>query len=482
MRLRLPRYDFRGGVNRSFTEDAKDVLEVTLAQNCRLGKVYGSLTKLEGSQRIHTDQLESGAVVTGVFQWDHATAKLVAICNGDLYHKTLAATTWTRVAGTTLSATRRAIFQQHVIAGSPTLYFADGALRKWNGSILTESIVDAPSALFIAYYKGRMFAVDGTKTLYWSAVADPEDWAVGGDNGPVGVNDAEGLIGLCPAGPSLLLFKEDSIARFTGVDTADIRIDVETEGLSPEIGCVAPGTICRVEDFCVFLSKMGPYMATGAGIQPIGVKVESDFRALAESYRSLAWTVHLKRRHEVLWFVPASGQTTNATFWIWNYRTDSWTGPHFFEGFAASVAAPYELSTSRDSVLVGGYDGRFRDVDVDGLGKDDVLLNGTGGTAITMKVTLPELLFGAPGVLKRLHATQVLRANLGASGSLSVICDSEIQSEDTLTITTTGNAVDTYEFRPYLQGTQPVMSLQEATANVIQLNGLELVAELGRTP
>lgn len=361
----LPLFDFRGGVNRSFTEDTVDMTELLTATNVRLSERYGGIVKRGGTQRIHTDQLESGAAILGLFQWDHATAKLVAICNGDLFHKTLAATTWTNVAGT-LSTTNRCIFQQHVIAGSPTLYFANGEYCKWDGTTLTEAVAGAPNALFIAFYKGRMFASDGTKTLYWSAIADPDTWAApDGGSDPVGVSDAEGIVGLCPVGTSLLVFKEDSIARFTGVTQDTIRVDEETEGISPDIGCIAPGTICRVEDFVFFLSDRGPYIATEAGVQSVGQKLERDMRLLDGDYRTKAWAIHNKRQGEIWLFVPEAGQTTNNVCWIWNYRMGSWTGPHNFSSqFDASVATAYELPDGTESILVGGYDGRVRDGDV----------------------------------------------------------------------------------------------------------------------
>lgn len=487
-RVTQRRFDFRGGVNTAFSADTLDILEVAVAQNCRVGEVYGSLTKRDSSQQIHTDTLESGAKIDGVFQWDHATAKLVAICNGDLFHKTVAAATWTNVAGT-LSTTNRAIFQQHLVAGSPTLYFANGEYCKWTGATLTEAVAGAPAATFIAFYKGRMFAVDGTKTIYWSKVADPDTWASpDGGSAPVGVSDAEGLIGLCPVGVSLLLFKEDSIARFTGTTQDTIRIDQETEGISSDIGCAAPGTITRVENFCFFLSDRGPYIATEAGVQAVGAKIEPDMRALAPAYLSKAWAVHNKRRAEVWLFVPPTGQTTNTKFWIWSYRVGAWTGPHSFGGaFNACVATPYELASGVESIMVGGYDGLIRDADIEIAGPlcmDNVAHGGSTGTNIEMLVTLPELLFGDPSVFKRLTMTQTLRANLRTGASLSIVCNSESQAEDTLTLTSLGSTVDTYGFRPFLQGYAPTMTIKDATVGSrvykTQLNGLVLVAELGR--
>ncbi len=491
---RQRRFDFRGGVCRSFSEDTKDFLEVSKAQNCRLGEVYGALTKRDSSQRIHTDELESGDHIDGIFQWDHATAKLVCICGGDLFYKTLAAATWTNKAGT-LSTTNRTIFQQHVVAGTPTLYFANGEYCSWDGTTLTEAISGAPAATYIAYYKGRMFAVDGaTKQIYWSKVADPATWAdPDGGEASVGVYDAEPLVGLCPVGMSLLVFKEDSIARFTGTSQDSIRIDQETEGVSPDVGCIAPGTITRVENFVFFLSDRGPYLATEVGVTYIGTKVEPDMMSLDRDVRSKAWAVHNKRRAEVWLFVPEDGETTNTQFWIWSYRVGAWTGPHSFSGqFDASVACQYEDADGTESILVGGYDGYVRDADVEldiltvRNCKDDVHQDDTDtGSGIEIEVTLPELHWGEPSVLKIMTMVQTLRADLGATGSLTITTNSESQASETMTLSTKGSGVNTYPFRPALRGYAPTISLKDASAGVrinkTQINGFDLQASDGRT-
>jgi hypothetical protein len=47
------------------------------------------------------------------------------------------------------------------------------------------------------------------------------------------------------------LFKEDNIARYTGVDTQNIRIDLESEGVSGEVGLIAPNSAREVRRGCV---------------------------------------------------------------------------------------------------------------------------------------------------------------------------------------------------------------------------------------
>jgi len=482
-RLTQHRFDFRGGVNTQFSEDVLDLSELTEAQNARMDR-YGSIEKRAGTQRVHTDQLASGADVMGLFQWDapSASGQVVAVAGGNLYHKTLAGTTFTEVASS-LSTTQRAIFAVHHISGTPTLYFADGALRKWTGSALTTSISGAPDATFIRVYKTRLFACDGTKTIYWSKIDDPETWA-SPDGGQANVEtyDSEGVVAMAVVGSALLLFKEDSTARFVGTTASTIRIDQETEGVSNEIGCIAPGTVVELEGRAFFLSARGPMWAYETHVEPIGVKIEAELDDWSKSAWGDAWAVHHKDRREIWLFVPGSGQTENTVLWIYNYRTQSWWGPSSFSSqFNASVAAEYELSDGTHNLLVGGYDGWIRQGDVEGVGaKDDVTNGGTGGTAITMQVTLPVLFFGDVTRFKSLHPTQWVQADLGAAGSLQIITSSEAVGSKTLTITTDGSGMKKYKFRPALRGHRPTLTFKEATSEIVRINGVTLTAELGR--
>jgi hypothetical protein len=473
---RDPRFDFRKGVNSSFSEDALDRSELLTATNARLSK-YGALEKRAGSQRIHTDEIESGTKILGMIQWDDpGGVEIALVCNSDFYHKTLAATTFTEIAGT-MATTGLVVMVQHSIAGTATLYIADGGLlNSFDGTTLTENIAGTPSATYIELYKGRMFACDGTKTLYWSKIADPDDWttAGGGGSSPVGFYGTEGIVALKAVGASLLVFKEDSIARFTGTTQATISIDAETQGVSPDVGCIAPGTVTRVEDFVFFLSDRGPYIATEGGVQAVGEKVEDQFDPADWAD---AFAVHNRDRQEVWVFDGA----TDGIYWIWNYRLFAWTGPHNFGGtFFASCAARRELSTGAESIMVGGHDGWVRDGDIETYdAKDDVVNAGTGGTAITMSCQLPPLLEGDAGRFKMLRMIQV-QADLKTSGALTLTTNSDDMTSTTLTIDSDGTGVRRYRRTPVLRGYRPSLTLSDATSEIIRVNGLEMNFRLGR--
>ncbi len=475
------RFDWRGGVNTSFNPDALDATELRASQNARAGK-YGAIEKRKGTKRIHTDTFVSPV---GMFVWDDPTngRSVVVASNTEFYHKTLAATTFTEVLSTlTTLLVHYYIFAQHRIAGTATLYFADnGALRKWDGTTLTTSISGAPGAYYITVYKTRMFATDGSKTLYWSKIDAPETWSAtsGGGQADVETYDSEGLVGLASAGSSLLLFKEDSIARYTGVTAAEIRIDRETEGVSNDVGCIAPSTIVTFEDnFVFFLSDRGAYIASEVGVQAIGINIECYLDDNVDTDRwGLSSAVHHKGRREIWMTIPVTNGNSYET-WIYNYRLGSWWGPQLFT-YNALVMTPYEKSDGTETVLLLGG-GFAREADATDTTTDDLTTSDTGGTTITMDVELPELFFGDPMRFKLANMSQVVRADLGASGSLTFRTNSDDQAQADMTLASAGAGIKTYHGRPAWRGYGLDLNLREATTNLVTINGLGLQAAPGR--
>lgn len=481
-RVRDAWWDWRGGVNSTYSPDALDKSEVRSATNARL-TTYGALSKRGGTQRVHGTVLNSSTKVLGLRQWDNPsqTGELIAICNADLFHKALADANYTKIDGT-LDTTNRVIFAPYKQSGTNRLYFADGGLlNKFTATTLTENISGTPSARFVCVYKERMFATDGTQTVYWSKVGDAETWATpDGGQANVETYDSEPIVGMATVGSSLLLFKEDSIARYTGVEADTIEIDKDTEGVSPDVGCVAPGTIVRVDDFVFFLSDRGPYIANESGVQPIGQKIEAELAGWDRTNWNLAWAVHNKERREIWMFVPDNA--VNDIGWCYNLRTQSWTGPWSF-GFNVITACTFERTDGTEGVMVGGSDGWVRDGDnsVNGR-KDDVLSDNTGGTNVSMSIEFPPFLFGDPSAVKILHGTQWVQADLGASGSLSCAGtgDERPSSTSTKTVTSIGAGVKSYKFSLAWRGHRPVLTLTEATSNAVDIAGLTIEANVGR--
>lgn len=481
MRQADPRFDFTGGLNLASSGEVLDRREVRMAMNMRHGEI-GALATRSGSQRIHATAIGGGAAVQGVTFWEGPDGdQVVAIAGGNLYYKTVADEEFEEVPGD-FSLTARPRFARHVLAGVPTLFIADGTLWKWSGVAL-DTVDDAPGAVDIATYKTRMFAIDGSKNLYWAGVGQPELWpADDGGQASIETYDTEGIVGLVVAGSSLLPMKEDTIARFTGVVASNIRIDQETDGLSDEVGAVARTSIIRREGAAFFISDRGPYFASDSRVEPAGAKIEAAFDAASRAYMPYAVAVRHKGQRETWAFIPSANSEENDVGYVHSDRVGSWTGPWSFEGFNVCSACSHERADGTKSVLVGGYDGFVRDADLPDVGcRDDVLSDGTGGTLFRWRAEWSPLLFGNPAVLKTMSPDSEFALDLGDGGEAVVRMSSEEMGEVAERLVSVGEGVHQYQVRTGAQGRRIDIAVEGASPNPAQINGIRPVAHLGRS-
>lgn len=478
-RLPSPRFDFRGGVNTSFSEDVLDTTELRLAQNGR--SVQGGYAKVLGSKRIHATALASGAQVTGLVQWEPASgAQVVAIAGGQLF-------TWHEgdadfTAGPTgFSLTNAARFATYRTGSTIKLLIADGTLWSWDGTTRTNLTTGgAPAAIDVALYKLRAVAIDVTKTLYGSKVGDVTLWAPadGGFTADIETFDTEPLTGLMVVGSSLILPKAENIARFTGIDANDVQIDTQTEGISNSVGVISPRTLIQVDgpapgsSGAFAVSAIGPIFIDEAGVAELGIKIADQFAGEDRTAWAAGLAVRYQERREIWVWLPSG----NA--WIYSEEQQNWSGP--ITGKPATAVCPFISDDGTETFLRAGADGFVRREQIAASALEDVLSDGTGGTAITCLLKTPPLLFGAPGVIKKLWDAQSLEADLGDSGSLEVGWLSELGNGSTV-VSTFGAGLRDYAFRLGAAGRRITMTFTEATANPIQLNGFTPVAMLSST-
>jgi hypothetical protein len=382
---------------------------------------------------------------------------------------------------TVLSTTNRVRFATHRIGTAIVLYFADGALRQWDGTTLTTAISGAPAARDIRLYKSRGHAHDATKRDYYSKIADLTDWSnLNGGFADVETYDTEPLVALGVIGSSLVMAKPNSLARFTGVDATDIQIDKESEGISPTLGCAAQMTFIELDEALFNLSDRGPYLVNESGVEPCGRKIEDQFDASALAYIGSALAVHDRGTRGVLLAYVPTGQTTCTQGFRWDYLTRAWTGPIVFP-FAMAALCEYERADGSQTYLIGGTTGWVREANVGT--KDDVLRDGTGGSNVTKTVTIQPLLFGNPGAVKYLRRDQHLEADLkaaaGSAATLTVSWASEMGS-GSVTIASKGAGVRDYRFRLAALGHRLSLTLTDTGAEQIEITGLKLEAAFGR--
>lgn len=421
--LRDQQADFRGGLNLAADEDALAPNELRRADECVLTE-FGAVTKRAGTQRISTAAL--GSSVQNGFAWlrDNGTQQLLAVAGGTLRTASYGMpTTWTTQSGSLESATTPA-FAAFRSGATEVTYIADGAsatsLNKWNGTALTTNIVSTPAGITqLAVYNQRLFGVRGSDQLiYWSGLNDGDSLGVAGGGGGQAVIRTFGdqnIVGLAAMRSSLLIFHVSGISRFTGLTQDDIAIAAGAQGVTTDVGAIAPRSIVTTPDAVFFLSDRGFYAADEGKVVPISLKLDPLMRQLDLAQSQGVIGVHRRALREVWWFLPDVG------VYRYNYALNAWTGPCLGGYLAPATTALWEAQddSAQPIVLAGDASGWVKLCDAPGVTRDNAPAVGGGGTSYAMAVRCRRLFHSEPMAFKA-YKWIYLQAWLKASNAASV--------------------------------------------------------------
>ncbi|TVQ98313.1 MAG: hypothetical protein EA398_13510 [Deltaproteobacteria bacterium] len=399
---------------------------------------------------------------------------MVAIAGGNLYYQNEGDPEFTEVSAS-FSETAQVSFSPYIIGGNPALYIADGTLYRWDGTTV-EEVSGAPAATQVQVYKKRMFALDGSTTVYWSRVDDPTDWASpNGGQSNVEVYDSDPLTALGVTGSSLLLAKKNTIARFTGTSAQNIRVDQNTEGVSPNVGSITPWMI-PMDEALFFISDRGPFIATESGVQPVGMKVEPIFDAAELGRFDEASLVFNRYRREVVCHLPGAGA------YAFDTRTGGWYGEWEYSGqFGVASSCRYELDDGKESILLGGDDGYVREGDSrDGSARDDRLADGSRGVPVEMELYFDNVFFGDPSAVKLMNgANQHFGLDLGNAGRPQIVVESDLAGDtSSQQVVSGGPGVKQYAVNFGGYGRRMSVWVKDNSGEVIRLHGWTLSARV----
>lgn len=418
------RNSFRGGLNVYLSPDLLAPDELTSSLNARVD-TDGPISKRLGTRRLHASAL-AAAPIKGVTQWDGPSgSQLVAICNGDLFYRNQSSgeyAAFTQVdpgATDAFSTTEPAFFAtlRAPESGAPLrLYIASGGkLYEWSGTTLvrldgvTSSLGHfAPDASLIATYHLRIFtnSLVRPQHLVWSRLGDGRYYAggLGADGGTAMVSaiEADDIVALQTVGRSLLVFTHNAIARLGGYSAADIQIDQDMEGVSPDVGIVGPQALHRAEHLVFFISDRGAYLASEGAIAPVGLKVQPIFDAINRTLLENIIVGHHHGRNEMWVAYSGTGDSSlNKSVLVYNLRHQAWYGPFGFNWATGTAGITsmlhYEDTSGNEALLAGCSDGFIRHLDI-GL-KDDMLSDGTSGNSFSWDATLAPFFFGNPEIV-----------------------------------------------------------------------------------
>jgi hypothetical protein len=411
------RNDFRGGLNVYLSPDLLSPNELIETQNARID-TDGPVIKRTGSRRLHASALNAATEIKGSFQWDGPSgSQLVAICNGDLFYRNLSSgefAAFTQVdpgATDAFSTTSPALFAtlRGSESGAPLrLYISSGGkLYEWTGTTLSrlDGVTSstghfAPDASLIATYHLRLFtnSILRPQHLVWSRIGNGRVFkgGLGSDGGTAMVSaiQADDIVNLQTLGRSLLIFTNNSISRLAGYSAADIQIEQDTEGVSPDVGCVGATAAIRAEHLIFFVADRGCYLASEGAIAPVGLKIQPLFDAMDRT-RLTKIVVGLHRGRNEIWvaYTGSGDSSLNKSVLVYNLRHQAWYGP-FTYTFGISSFTSYEDLNGDEYLIAGCSDGFMRHMDTGTL--DDVTSAGSGGTSYDWTVEFAPFTFNDP--------------------------------------------------------------------------------------
>lgn len=230
-----------------------------------------------------------------------------------------------------LTAGRQYEFAQGPVSGGQgPLYMVNGGENRQYtgaaGAAWTASAGTLPLGYYILWHGNRMWVarmdtyaptVDPKSTLTWSGLADPRDWASGG-NVMFDPNDGDRITGIGKIGPYLLVFKTTKTWLVYDLDTGANR------QLSGEVGAISHRAIVETRKGTYFLTRdRGLAVCDGSTIKFVEDKIniidDLDVTLAGTNYTS--WMTQLGDRL-YMQFVLAGGSFSPLYEYV--IEGDSW--------------------------------------------------------------------------------------------------------------------------------------------------------------
>ena len=436
-----PKFD--GGLN-SVSDDASVLPnQMRRADNARLTD-YGAVTKRGGTKRTTASPIAAASILNG-YTWrkDGGTQELMIVCNGLLHTSTYLSTypwTWTARAGA-LSTTVTPSFVQFRDASADVVYIADGGLLNvWNGTTLTTNIVGTLDVTNLAVHNQRLWGCGNAAfpdSIFYSALNNGDTLANGAASGGqiiVRTFSDETVVGLASVNTSLLIFHRRGISRLTGYGQDDIT--VAPQGLTADVGTIAPRSIVSIGNLGFFVSERGLYSCNESEVSAVGTVDTPD--PLLPVIRNLTSaqvaniSATFNRATRELWInVPAYG------VYVYHTVLRAWSGP-WESGFLTPATTTLFDSIDSDglpALLRGDADGYVTTCDETGVVVDNQLSDGTGGTPYTMTIQMHRMYCGDDALAKSLRFGYIT-ASLDSSSSTIIKWVTDTVT-DTFTLPTT---------------------------------------------
>ena len=346
-------FGFKGGWNtkESVWTMPKDAL--TDSQNVNI--IHDDLVKRNGSVIINSAALNSGAVVTGLFDWlaNSGTRYLLAIAGNKIYDSATLSSTFSDITGSaTITAGAN---NQHTFASLNNIIAICGGTTpdtplQWTGSGNVAVLSGSPPVGNIVTVANNFMFISGVAAnpsrVFWSNVSDPNTWPATSYI-DFRASDGDSVTSIIEKDQNLYIFKRRSIGvLFT--QTTSVSGTVTLAPLSELIvGIGCPGSQCTdllPDGRLVFLGTNNHvYIYDGAMMQDIsdpkdGSNIQPTLDSMNVARLAFAVLKVYPSRNQVWISMTSSAGSTNDTVFVYDYQLNIWVSA--FININANVMEP----------------------------------------------------------------------------------------------------------------------------------------------
>ena len=394
----------------------------------------GGPVKIGGTSKVNSSALESGAVITGLYDYwrqgtgGSATRRRVVHVGGkvlsDADDGTFSNTLFTGMVATAVP--NYATFDDFLIISNDN---SADVPRSWDQTTAQNLAGSPPRFSFCVVHQNRAWAAGvyaNPSRLYYSVNLDPEDWT-GSGSGSIDIdpNDGDMITGLASHKNELIVFKgpnKGAIHRITGSSpTGGDAFARKT--YSNGIGACWQNSIFRYGDELGFVSQFGTVHNLSATAS------FGDFFEVALSRPIHKWiTDHLnfsRLRYISAVNNPSEGRvyftcsidsnTTNNCVLVMDYRRIQQTGRmswSIIKAYSFGSLGLFVDSNGLRRILGGANDGYVKRLNMSARSLDNA-----SSTAYNAKVTTPYINYGQPIQMKTISQAAV---GIAPSGTYSL--------------------------------------------------------------
>jgi len=301
-------------------------LGVAFAYNVDFDDVYGHIKTRRGSQ-VKGGQLSQSGKVRGVFSLRSfgTSTPLAALDTGgtvDMYYYN---GSWVKSAGWQNQTDNIHRFAQM----NNTVFVVNGAdemQETANGDTFsqTNSLTGVSNLQYITRYRGRILAMDGKATVFFSSIVDPDTspFITWPNENFITINPEDGgyASGFAEVDGILLVFKNNGY----------YRVDITSSSVQPDnlyqVGAVSQEAIAVGRGMCFFYSGKAVYVTNGTDHpQEISRPVRDLIRRIS-SYDNVVMTANEEFMYMACGNITTADNTTYANVVLrYSINNDAWT-------------------------------------------------------------------------------------------------------------------------------------------------------------